>query len=660
MKKLLFTILGLGAFLSAAAEDMIPMQLERALPGKEFSGKNDIKRIIGGRNQQGILTRTGEDTYEFGYCAGIGQAFGFGETYAGYVQEEAIEIPTYMSKGWEGMKITKMFIALGYSSNKKVNLYITKDLNGEAELLQPATLKYDAISFDSSGQGVIEQIWNEVELDEPYTIDGNPFYVGFQIQLTGGSCFPICTDYMYSDWNLGDNVGLSIGANGEMSYMHIGELYGNLCIRFEMQGEMTAQTDALPGVLFPDDMVLQGEEFSAGFTLLNIGHQMITDMDVTYTIGGEEATDVKVDLYGQGNGGIEFGKLGYVEVSGKAPEDVLGINLPVVFTINKLIYDDEEVDFGEMMLSQMSIVPETYPRNVVAEEFTGTWCGWCPRGMVGMEYMDENYSDQGFIGIAVHYNDQMEASSYVDMVEAFSRGSFPSAVMDRSEYFDPSVESLEQLFAAYKELPTYVKVGIKALYNEESNEITATATATLAAEQTDASYAFAFVVKENKVGPYTQTNYFAAGAYGEMPGWSDRGSKVSTTYELVARYIDSGFGINNSMPSYIEGGKEYEYSVTIPVETIVNNINDTDVEIDINNCYVVAMLLNTQTGVIMNAAQVSLEGQAGVEGIMAEPVNGLYRVYNPQGIKVLETKDATLVNSLPKGIYIINGKKVVF
>ncbi|MCH5242006.1 MAG: hypothetical protein J1F67_06240 [Muribaculaceae bacterium] len=660
MKKLLFTILGLGAFLSVAAEDMIPMQLERALPGKEFSGKNDIKRIIGGRNQQGILTRTGEDTYEFGYCAGIGQAFGFGEAYAGYVQEEAIEIPTYMSKGWEGMKITKMFIALGYTSNKKVNLYITKDLNGEAEMLQPATLKYDAISFDSSGQGVIEQIWNEVELDEPYTIDGNPFYVGFQTQLTSGSSYPICTDYMYSDWNLGDYVGLSIGANGEMSYMHIGELYGNLCIRFEMQGEMTAQTDALPGVLFPDDMVLQGEEFSAGFTLLNIGQQMITDMDVTYTIGGEEATDVKVDLYGQGNGGVEFGKLGYVEVSGKAPEDVLGVNLPVVFTINKLIYDDEEVDFGEMLLSQMSIVPETYPRNVVAEEFTGTWCGWCPRGMVGMEYMDENYSDQGFIGIAVHYNDQMEASSYVDMVEVFSGGSFPSAVMDRSEYFDPSVESLEQLFAAYKELPTYVKVGIKALYNEESNEITATATATLAAEQTDASYAFAFVVKENKVGPYTQTNYFAGGANGEMPGWSDRGSKVSTTYDLVARYIDSGFGINNSMPSYIEGGKDYEYSVTIPVETIVNNINDTDVEIDINNCYVVAMLLNTQTGVIMNAAQVSLEGQAGVEGIMAEPVNGLYRVYNPQGIKVLETKDATLVNSLPKGIYIINGKKVVF
>ena len=285
MKKLLFTIFGLGAFLGASAGIEVP-QLERAIPGTQTVNKNDVKRIIGGRNQQPILTRTGENTYEFAYCAGIGQAFGYGAQYAGYVLEEAIEIPTYMAKGWEGMKITKVYIALGYTTNKDVNVFIANDLEGEAEVFQPAKLKYNAISFDSSGQGSVDQIWNEVELEEPYTIDGNPFYVGFQNKLTNGSCFPICVDMLYSDWELGDNVGLSVGANGSMQYQHIGELYGNLCIKFEMEGEMTAQQDALPGALFPDELVLSGNEFSAGFTLLNIGEKTITDMDVTYLIDG--------------------------------------------------------------------------------------------------------------------------------------------------------------------------------------------------------------------------------------------------------------------------------------------------------------------------------------------------------------------------------------
>lgn len=50
---------------------------------------------------------------------------------------------------------------------------------------------------------------------------------------------------------------------------------------------------------------------------------------------------------------------------------------------------------------------------------------------------------------------------------------------------------------------------------------------------------------------------------------------------------------------------------------------------------------------------------AGVESILDEPNDGLYKVYNLSGMKVLETKDKEAVNALDKGIYIVNGKKVV-
>ena len=50
---------------------------------------------------------------------------------------------------------------------------------------------------------------------------------------------------------------------------------------------------------------------------------------------------------------------------------------------------------------------------------------------------------------------------------------------------------------------------------------------------------------------------------------------------------------------------------------------------------------------------------AGIENIVQQPEDGTYRVYNLQGVKVMETKDLSLLNSLPQGIYLINGKKVL-
>ena len=47
----------------------------------------------------------------------------------------------------------------------------------------------------------------------------------------------------------------------------------------------------------------------------------------------------------------------------------------------------------------------------------------------------------------------------------------------------------------------------------------------------------------------------------------------------------------------------------------------------------------------------------GIDAVDAE--NGLYNVYNYQGIRVLNNADKDAVKALPAGFYIINGKKVV-
>lgn len=50
---------------------------------------------------------------------------------------------------------------------------------------------------------------------------------------------------------------------------------------------------------------------------------------------------------------------------------------------------------------------------------------------------------------------------------------------------------------------------------------------------------------------------------------------------------------------------------------------------------------------------------SGVKGIEADKnFDGTFKVFNLQGVKVLETKDASAVENLQKGIYIVNGKKI--
>lgn len=67
----------------------------------------------------------------------------------------------------------------------------------------------------------------------------------------------------------------------------------------------------------------------------------------------------------------------------------------------------------------MTDVPTVVP---VIEEFTGTWCGWCPVGFVGLQSIHDTYGDKVVL-IAVHDSDPMTISDYNPILNQVS--SFP-------------------------------------------------------------------------------------------------------------------------------------------------------------------------------------------------------------------------------------------
>ena len=631
MKKLLISIFALGYILNIAAANIVVDNMNGI--DNRPSLKNP-KNVI---KQQPTLTRADEaGDNMFGYCFDIYSAYGFGANFIGAVLEGVIEIPKELAQDWKGAKVTGINVGYGQSSNKNVNVYITKDLQGYPERMQEAVMEN-------------ELDWNLVTLDEPYVIDGDGFYIGYQTVLNAADDYPLAVDGILSTLGYGDIVGLTTTGSDQI-YEGVGEFFGSICLRAQIEGGNMPQYGVMLDTMYMNTLTGLNQPFDAIVSLVNTGTSTITDVQVSCKVGGKEINDVKVSVYGDLNSEelteIVFGRPGFLLLEGLSSS--ASGNQPVEVTLTGVTTPEGTGQLNGAITSEIFVTETTFDKNVVVEEFTGTWCGNCPRGIVGMAYMEENYGDKGFIGIAVHYNDPMEVNSYWDVTQYYSGGQFPSAVMDRNSYFDPAVETLEEYYNQAINNPAEAKVSIKAEYDELSNVVNATATAEYGFTGSDVTYALAFVVTENQVGPYVQTNYFSGASF-DVGGWQDMGPNVPWMFDHVARNIWFAFGIEDSQPTTVELGKEYPFSIQLPMENVSN----------VNECEVIAMLLNYTTGEIINGAKVSLAGDAGVDSILAEPLDGVYKVYNPQGIKVLETKNASEIDNLAKGIYIINGKKAL-
>ena len=102
----------------------------------------------------------------------------------------AIYIPAEISKLYQGKTISVVKVGLAAMA-KNVKVFITKDLNGENTITKTAGMLYNG--------------WNEVKLSSNYTIDGEPFYIGYSYE---GDNLSMGRSDMYSEngcWaDLGD------------------------------------------------------------------------------------------------------------------------------------------------------------------------------------------------------------------------------------------------------------------------------------------------------------------------------------------------------------------------------------------------------------------------------------------------------------------------
>lgn len=302
------------------------------------------------------------------------------------------------------------------------------------------------------------------------------------------------------------------------------------------------------------------------------------------------------------------------------------------------------------------VVTSTPPeRKPFIEERTGTWCQWCPRGLVAMEYMGMNHSETSVL-VAVHnsvssWPDPMTVPHY----DQFMSGAFPTFTIDRIDA-GLGIGTGSNMEAAHDARRLITPEATLEITNVDltNNTVSVDVKSKFYTETSNADYRFALIIIEDGVqgtAPgYGQINAYAGGGSGPLIDakgfdYSTAPSPVPASqmvYHHVAREIYPSYsGAQGSVPTTIAFEDEITYSFSEPLPSSVLNPNHVKVAV---------ILLNQNNGgEVVNADEKKLTNVVSLDELDILEVN----VYpNPASdylnIELYENKDFSveLVNSI--------------
>lgn len=309
-------------------------------------------------------------------------------------------------------------------------------------------------------------------------------------------------------------------------------------------------------------------------------------------------------------------------------------------------------------ITRVNFIPK---RRVVLEEGTGTWCGYCPMGVLAIENLERVFGES-IIPIAVHNQDVMTVSEY-DGSLMFPN--FPIGLVNRTQMCYPMAQTGNDY--SFEGSGTFHEVVTKAMNEEQIADISINhaelkdgvlsvqAETAFAIRPEKSDYRVVYVVIENDVviSNVYQANYLSSYTqpiFGEYGSGGKYGSPriLNHPFQDVARTIYPSFnGRSGELPNSPEADLKYQTSAEI------NTANITIA--DSSKLEIVTLLVNGVVGNVLAADKKAVtytsDGETGIGNVEQDLTVTEFPIYNILGIKVSQT------GKLPKGIYIQNGKK---
>ena len=345
---------------------------------------------------------------------------------------------------------------------------------------------------------------------------------------------------------------------------------------------------AISSVDIPNYVSQKGTPNITG-TVKNFGSEDLTSFDVIWTDGIDSHVHSVTETLSTGE-----------SYSFTHPDEILsvptGFSANIVVSVEVAGDEDETNNSLNKLVEGIAFIPK---KRVFGEEATGLWCGWCPRGMVGMEYMEEEYGDD-WIGVAVHNSDVMENSDYDDFIGTKVSG-YPSGLVDRGSSINPAWSSLESAFES--QIEDFGVADIKLFPMLMDDEVTVRVEFNFARDY-DQEYRVAVLLAEDGLSgsgsTWSQANYYSGGGSGQLSGagvdWHSEGSYVSgLTFNDVARQPITDVEGEDDL---ITGPFVADSPVTFELDAFTWD-NDYEME----NTRVIVLLINDNSGKVINAVE---------------------------------------------------------
>lgn len=436
----------------------------------------------------------------------------------------------------------------------------------------------------------------EVLFDEPYEIGENGFFAGYTIPVTVEERPMMITS---------DKMGGGFWLHTTAAYRNWTDMSsaGSPCIELILEGQpLSAAAFVVPAHTYAK----KGEPIMIEGRIYNHGTTPISSYSFTYEINGvTQSVNLKASIRGDHWG--RSSKVGFT----LDPIDEAG-SYPLTVTVTG-VNISENMDAAPTRTGLVHIMDFVPVHRALVEEYTGTWCGWCTRGLVAMKLLAETYGDD-FIGVAYHNGDPMEITTdYPSPVQGF-----PSAFVDRYYDVDPYY-GYESVGFGMKDLVDYVMsqlavvdLNVKADWADEGkNELKATVESNFVMNAAGSDYGIeVMLVEDDMYGPagtdWDQHNYYAdmADQYASEPNLGPLCELPGTIegYHFNDVLVATSGVVDESLPESIVANtvNSFEYSFD------VNNIYNTSYEPLIQNkekLHVVAIVVDKSTGQVINAAK---------------------------------------------------------
>ncbi len=566
--------------------------------------------------------------------------------YFGTAKKESFDVAMLLAdKYTKGKKIETIKVPFPKNAEiGNVKIWLTKKLALANKKNVADVMTLDATMDDSTAI---------VKLATPYTIDSDTLYIGYSfdvVELTERTQLPI------SLINEKGVQGLWTHSSRTYRSWLDKSTYGCSAMQVELSG-FNANDAYFEG--FKDYYNQVNIATPINLTLLNRGYNGIKSIDYSYSVGDKKVSDhltLEAPIPACLNASTEFTvTVPAIEAKGK---------YPVTFSIDKVNGEaNSEVATANSTMAIYNKLPKHRP---VMEEFTGTWCGNCARGWIGLEVMTRLHPD--FIALAYHSGDVMQVIDQKLFLGFDTENpSYPMANIDRvytdiDPYYgaDMTPFGIEEIWKKQAEILAPASLETEAAFTPDGKDIKAKAILEFPEDTNDADkYSVEFVLvtdglhgegqaweqsnylEENEKGdyPFPEADIFFAGS-SSIPNMHYNDVVVATT-----RLRDGLI----KLPAKVEAEKAFSIEGTISEVDSIKNMANYPVIQDSKNLRIVALLLN-EKGQIVNGAKAKVTGYetTGIRNINTNAAEAdVPAIYNLQGHRL---------QTMQKGLNIIRTK----